>query len=222
MSPSRPRSPIRRDSIEDQIYRSLRTQLLEGEYEDGERLVQRVVAERMGTSRIPVRDALKRLEADGLLVKDEHGGYYCRSFGLEDVDEIYRLRMLLEPYAVRYAVPRLDPEMLQYLRELLEAMDEAIEDRDQERYLDLNREFHMTVYEASQQPRLVQIIKGLWSGRPLFVAGDLGKTKAAQEHGQILEAIERADVDLASDLLYRHIEGSLGVLKQRLPERGQK
>jgi DNA-binding GntR family transcriptional regulator len=221
LSPSRPESPIRRDSIEDQIYRSLRRQLLEGEYEDGERLVQQVVAERMGTSRIPVRDALKRLEADGLLVKDENGGYYCRAFGLEDVDEVYRLRMLLEPYALRYAVPNLDDDLLQYLHELLLAMDRAVEEQDQERYLDLNREFHMTIYEAGQRPRLVQIIKGLWSGRPLFVAGDLGKTKAVKEHRLIMQAIEKGDAEQAADLLYRHIEGSLKVLRKRLPERGR-
>jgi DNA-binding GntR family transcriptional regulator len=210
---------ITRDTVEAQIYRTLRNEILSGAYSEGERMVQRAIAERMGTSRIPVRDALKRLEVDGLLEKDSNGSYYCKPFGAEDLEEVYTLRMLLEPHALRKAMPRLDADAKQYLGELLEAMDAAAEEQDQERYVDLNREFHMTIYEACQQPRLLQIIKGLWSGRPLFVAGDLGHSRSAREHHAILRSIEAADVDTAATLLHDHIEFSLQVLRQRIPER---
>lgn len=213
----RPAPVITRDTVEAQIYRSLRQELLSGVYAEGERMVQRTLAERMGTSRIPVRDALKRLEVDGLLVKDENGGYSCKRFGIEDLEEIYTLRMLLEPHALRLALPRLDHEKLAYLGELLTAMDEAVEAKDQDRYLDLNREFHMTIYETSGQPRLMQIIKSLWSGRPLFVAGDLGHTRSAGEHHAIFAAIREGDADLASSLLHDHVGYALNVLRDRFP-----
>ncbi|MEX2533953.1 MAG: GntR family transcriptional regulator [Trueperaceae bacterium] len=219
-SRARPSPLIRRDTVENQIYRSLRTELLEGAYEEGERLTQRAVAERMGTSRIPVRDALKRLEADGLLIKGEQGSYYCKPFRREDLEEVYSLRMLLEPFALRSAVHHLDPEAFRYLQELLQAMDTAVEEQDNERYVELNREFHMTIYEACHQPRLLQIIKGLWSGRPLFIAGDLGHTRSVGEHHDILAAIRANDVDRAAALLYNHVRGSFNVLRERLPERG--
>lgn len=214
-------SPITRDTIEDQIYRSLRNGLLEGRYAEGERMVQRAIAERMGTSRIPVRDALKRLEVDGLLAKDENGSYYCKPFGAEDLEEIYELRMLLEPLALRKALPHMDAETLGYLRELLTAMDDSVAAKDADRYVDLNREFHMTLYEASHQPRLIQMIKGLWSGRPLFIAGDLGQTKSAGEHYDIMKAIEAQDGERAAALLHEHVRGSLEVLRDRLPARGK-
>lgn len=93
-----------RDSVEDQIYRSLRSEILGGEYAEGERLVQLAIANRMGTSRIPVRDALKRLEADGLLVKGSNGSYYCKTFGAEDLEEIHT------PHAARtHGPPEGDP-----------------------------------------------------------------------------------------------------------------
>lgn len=218
----RPNRTITRDSVEDQIYRSLRSEILGGEYAEGERLVQLAIANRMGTSRIPVRDALKRLEADGLLIKGSNGSYYCKTFGAEDLEEIYTLRMLLEPMALRKAIPRLDDDAIQYLRELLEAMDQAVEDGDQERYVDINREFHMAIYEPCEQTRLIQIIKGLWLGRPLFIAGDLGKTGSAAEHHSILNAIEQGNVEDAARQLKNHIEGSLRVLLTRLPGRGKK
>ena len=213
----RPSPVITRDTVEAQIYRSLRQDILAGVYQEGERMVQRTLAERMGTSRIPVRDALKRLEVDGLLAKDDNGSYYCKRFGVDDLEEVYTLRMLLEPHALRLAMRRLDADALGYLRELLAAMDQAVAAKDQDRYLDLNREFHMTLYEASGQPRLMQIIKGLWSGRPLFVAGDLGHTRSAGEHHAIFAAIEEGDADLASRLLHDHVGYALNVLRARFP-----
>lgn len=214
-----PNTTIRRDSIADQIYRSLRRDILRGAFEDGERLVQHAVALRMGTSRIPVRDALKRLESDGLLVKDANGGYYCKRFEAKDLEEIYALRAMLEPYAVRLAIPRLSHEDHQDLAELVHAMDEAIDDGDAEAYLDLNREFHMSIYEACDQGRLVQIIKSLWLGRPLLIAGDLGHTKSANEHHAILAAVRERRSSDAEQLMRDHVLGSLDVLRVRLAER---
>lgn len=220
-SPQRTAPTITRDTIEAQIYRQLREEILSGTYAEGERMVQRAIAERMGTSRIPVRDALKRLEIDGLIVKDDQGTYRCKPFGAEDLEEIYTLRMLLEPLALRNAMKRLDPDHLPYLAELLSAMDEAVDDQDQERYVEINRDFHMTIYEACGQTRLLQIIKLLWSGRPLFIAGSLGAGRSAGEHHDILRAIRSGDVERASMLLHDHIAASYAILRQHIPERGR-
>jgi DNA-binding GntR family transcriptional regulator len=218
-TPLRRAPTITRDTNEAQIYRQLRHEILSGTYADGERMVQRAIAERMGTSRIPVRDALKRLEVDGLIVKDEQGTYYCKPFGAEDLEEIYTLRMMLEPLALRRAMSRLDSDHIQYLGELLAAMDEAVRDEDQERYVEINRDFHMTIYEACGKTRLVQIIKSLWSGRPLFIAGSLGTGKSAGEHYDILEAIQSSDVERASQLLHDHIHASYQILRENFLER---
>jgi DNA-binding GntR family transcriptional regulator len=210
---------LSRDSIADQIYRTLRSDILNGAFEDGERLVQHAIADRMGTSRIPVRDALKRLEGDGLVVRGPQGGLYCKRFGERDLEEIYTLRALLEPLALRLAAPRLEPEALSELSELIDAMNDAIAAGDAARYLELNREFHMTIYEACDQTRLIHIIQGLWSGRPLFVAGDLGRTRSAREHAPILTALRAGRIDEAETLLRDHVLGSLTVLRGRIASR---
>jgi DNA-binding GntR family transcriptional regulator len=114
---------------------------------------------------------------------------------------------------------KLEPDHLQYLGELLAAMDEVVRDDDQERYVELNRDFHMTIYEACGRTRLVQIIKSLWSGRPLFIAGSLGTGTSAGEHHDILAAIRSGDVQRASALLHDHIDASYRILRENFVER---
>src|SRR5699024_345343 len=105
-------APVKRHSIEDEVYQRLRETILKGDLEGGQRLIHENLAKRFGTSRIPVRDALKRLAADGLVETDKRGTYRVTHCGVEDVQEIYALRELLEAHAVALATPRLDKDSL--------------------------------------------------------------------------------------------------------------
>src|ERR1700724_2015413 len=97
-------SAIQRETLETKVYQALRAAIIEGHLARGERLVQDDLPTQFGPSRIPVRDALKRLETEGLVTVDERGSYIVSYFGSEDVEEIYGLRLLLEPYAAGKAL----------------------------------------------------------------------------------------------------------------------
>src|SRR5690606_19390370 len=103
--------PLLRETLGSQIYRALRKAILDQAIEGGERLTQEELASSFGTSRIPVRDALRMLQMDGLVIA-EGGGYSVVKFGPEDVIEIYAIRALLEPFAAKVATAKLDEKQL--------------------------------------------------------------------------------------------------------------
>ena len=140
---------VKRRNLEDQAYTALREAILSGRFKDGERLTQSDLAARLSTSRIPVRDALKRLEMDGLVTLDERGACHVVEFDAEDLNETYTLRAMLEPLAASLAIPKLDDEDIRHLHKLTDDMASAAHAGDRALYVELNRSFHAALYEAS-------------------------------------------------------------------------
>lgn len=210
--------PIRRETLEDQVYRTLRQTILEGHLKGGERLVQEALASTFGTSRIPVRDALRRLHQEGLVEADERGGYRVATWGPEDVEDVYTLRLLLEPEALRLAGPKLSEEELDELEALQFQMEEAASEGDLDRYVDLNRSFHFFIYEAAGKRRLFQFIQMLWSGlpplTPLSVPGQLDRSN--REHRLLVQALRKGAVEEAVHILRRHIRYAMEALLERM------
>lgn len=200
--------PLHRETLDSQIYRALRTAILEQEFSGGERLTQEELARTFGTSRIPVRDALKRLAGDGLVSVDDSGSYRVVTFGPEDVREVYAIRALVEPYAARLGARALTPEGLSALVDLNASMVAAADEQDFEGYTRFNASFHLSLYEASEMPRLVRIIETLWVGRPpltpIQVPGQVARS--LEEHEQILVALRKGDPDQVAMWVQHHIE----------------
>ena len=213
-----PFSSIKKETLEMQVYQELRTAIIEHRLSRGERLIQDVLAAQFGTSRIPVRDALKRLETDGLVTTDERGSYIVSVFGSEDVEEIYGLRMLLEPYAARKALEHLTESDLQELESIEQEMREAASQQEVERYVYLNQEFHTMLYELSRQRRLVAMIKSLWSGllplTPIAVPGQLDRS--VSEHQALLQALREKQHARVEELIRAHIQHAEMSLKAHL------
>jgi DNA-binding GntR family transcriptional regulator len=211
---------VGKETLETQVYQALRTVILEGRLAGGERLIQDELATKFGTSRIPVRDALKKLEGDGLVTLDGRGSYIVNSFGVEDLKEIYDLRALLEPYATARAVAKLSASDLIELENLVEDMVQAVQIRDIERYMHLNLIFHTRIYEACQERRMFHIIKGLWSGFPIFtpvsVPGQL--ERSIVEHQAVLTALKERNVDAAKEAMRTHIQNACDLLLTHLPQ----
>ena len=161
-----PFTPVRRRSMEEEVYLRMREAILRGQVSGGERLVQEDIAGRFGTSRIPVRDALRRLEADGLVETDGRGVCSVTRFGVEDLKEVYSLRELLEGYLVARACSQLSTTELDELEQLQRDMDDAAARGDAELYVALNQRFHQAIYDAASQPRAQKIILSLWQGMP--------------------------------------------------------
>jgi len=205
---------IGKKTLETQVFQALRTLILEGRLAGGERLVQDELATKFGTSRIPVRDALKKLENVGLVRLDGRGSYIVNSFCIEDLQEIYDLRALLEPYAVARAITKLSADDLVELENLVEGMTQAAQTHDTERYTQLNQAFHTQLYEASNERRLFHIIKSLWSGFPVFtpiaVPGQL--EHSIVEHQVLLAALKERNVSAAEEAMRTHIQNASTLL----------
>lgn len=149
-------------SLTDQVVIQLREAILSGALKPGERVDQSAVAEALEVSPVPVREALRRLEAEGLVEFIPQKGAFISAISFEELQEIYLIRELLEVQVTLDAVPQLRPDDLDRLRELEAQMTEATEQRDPVRLMELNREFHFTIYSASGKRLLLQLISSLW------------------------------------------------------------
>ncbi|HEY4827355.1 MAG TPA: GntR family transcriptional regulator [Solirubrobacteraceae bacterium] len=189
----------------DRTAEHLRHRVLSGELRPGERVRISQVARELGFSDIPVREGVKRLEAEGLLRFETHKGAVVASLDRNDIEEVFSIRAELEALAVRRAARTINREQLDELRKLLEAMEEAEREGRVAEYGHLNRAFHFTIYEAQPYKRLLLLIRHYWDSsdwcRRIFV-GDASSVRAsADEHRGIYEALLNGDGEAAAELL---------------------
>jgi DNA-binding GntR family transcriptional regulator len=207
---------VRRETLGAQVYHLLRDRILRGEIAGGSRLIQGPLSEEIGTSRIPVRDALKRLESDGLVMCDETGRYSVVQFSTEDAEEVYAIRRQLEPFAVELAAKAMTPEAMGEIKLLFNELSKAARRRQLEKYIGINTSFHMAIYEASGMVRLVRIIRGLYSGvpslTPIVLEGRM--VRSQEEHAEVLDRLQARDGAGAARAMDRHIENALAELRK--------
>jgi DNA-binding GntR family transcriptional regulator len=192
----------------DQIVETLRDAVLTGEYESGERLLQEELAERFNTSSTPIREALRQLQAEGILEHNPYRGVQVAEVNLEDVREIYLIRSAIESFVTRFAVPYLNNAYLERLRGLQGQMREYVASGQLQDLRKANYEFHLIIYEAARMPHSLKIIKNLWAQCPwdaLYVLPGRAP-KSLAEHDKILEAIANQDSKLAAQHVQEHIE----------------
>lgn len=185
----------------------LRRAILSGELRGGTRLVQADLASMLEVSTTPVREALRDLASEGLIRFDPHRGAVVQELSGDELREIYMIREILEPFALRLAVPKVTPELLDRLRELHEKM--ASEPHSAE-WVDANRNFHLAIYEAAGYPRLSALIKGLEDASVMYIGASLKDVEglretAVHDHGEILAALENGDADAAVEAVLTHL-----------------
>ncbi|MGH3664774.1 MAG: GntR family transcriptional regulator [Egibacteraceae bacterium] len=198
----------------------IRAWILTHELPAGTRLNQSLLAERLGVSRIPVRDALRSLTGEGLVELAERGGAIVTGLSVPDLQELYELREAVEPLASRLAVPNVGRAQLLTMNAWMEEMDAA---DDRERWLTAHARFHVQVYGQSGRPRMVALVENLRQQaerylRLLLGSGDhMGHLR--EEHGQILAAVGDADAPRVEAVTRRHLEMSHEFILGHLLER---
>jgi len=207
----------------------LRALILTGEYGPDERLIEEQLAERLGVSRTPVRQALTMLEAEGLVeIAPNRGATVC-SFSIEDVWDIYDLRAVLEGHAARRAAGRIEKRELERLRELageMEGLPGRFDDHEEEirALVARNQEFHGAIVQASRNRRLEHLISRTVEIPLMFKAffwyTPHERTISNHYHRQILEALKNGDADRAEITMREHVyEGRdfvIGSLKENV------
>jgi DNA-binding GntR family transcriptional regulator len=184
----------------------IREMVITGELAAGEQLRQRDLAQRFGVSQTPVREAMRRLESEGLLVCDTHRGFTVAAPELGPVEENFQIRAALESLGASLAARKIDASGLARLRDLNDQM-RALPDSDP-RYLELNREFHFAIYEYARSPLLLSLMRLLWAS--LHGGPRVTRTHAesARQHDEILAALADGDAAGASARTYQHIMGA--------------
>lgn len=185
----------------------LRRAILSGELRGGTRLVQADLASMLEVSTTPVREALRDLASEGLIRFDPHRGAVVQELSGDELREIYMIREILEPFALRLAVPKVTPDLLDRLRALHEKMESEPHSAE---WVDANRLFHLSIYEAAGFPRLSAIIKGLEDASVMYIGASLNDVEglremAVHDHGAILAALEEGDADAAVEAVVTHL-----------------
>ncbi|WOH63723.1 GntR family transcriptional regulator [Bradyrhizobium sp. BWA-3-5] len=192
--------------VADQIREQLRREILDGQYEAGEQLRQEELADKFGTSRIPVREALRQLEAEGLIALHPNRGAVVASLSWEDINELMEIRIALECRALRLAVPNMIENDFEVAERLLRSYDEQ---KDPKKWGLMNWQFHESLYAPCNFPKLLSMVELNYGHVSLFVRTQVslatGKEQPQKEHYAILEACRNDDVDRAVKLLEDHI-----------------
>jgi DNA-binding GntR family transcriptional regulator len=200
---------IPRLSIPESLRDSLRERILNGEFREGEALIQDALAEEYDVSRMPVREALRQLEAMGLVAMRTHKGAVVTTIPTEDVEELFDLRATLEVDALVRAIPRMTDHDIREAREILADLERSYERRDMASWGRLNWEFHRRLYLPSQRAQTLAILLGINLQTERYIRVHLVMThglEAAQaEHRELLRLCAMRKVDQAAEYLREHI-----------------
>jgi DNA-binding GntR family transcriptional regulator len=201
--------PLRIESVVDHVYAALRERILAGDLPRGMRLRQASLAEELGVSRTPLREALRRLSTEGLVEFSPNRGATVSELDFGDMRHAWAARVALEPGAARLAAERRDAEAIARLRRAIAAQRASHHDR--EAGYAANREFHLALAAASGNPHLTRFAQMLWVPRigvPIYEAqaGERAGTLAwAEEHERIADAVAAGDAGLAEHLTRTHV-----------------
>jgi DNA-binding GntR family transcriptional regulator len=205
----------------DTIVEELREAILSGELEPGERLRQDKLAARYRVSSTPIREALRELEAEGVLDHMPRRGVRVADVNqttLRDMREIYLIRGALEALATRMGVSYLNTAHVQRMKALLHDMESETESGQLKNLRKLNYEFHMLIYRAADMPQLLKPIRVLWTKFPwdtLHVVPGRA-ADSVEEHRRIIKAIEDGNARLAGRLMQEHIDHGAAALTEYL------
>jgi DNA-binding GntR family transcriptional regulator len=199
--------PTENRTAQELVRATLRKAIMTGQIPSGTRLAQTELAAQLGFSTTPVREALRGLAAEGLIRLDAHRGAVVNELSREELDDVYRLRCLLEPEALRRAVDRITKEELERANQLEQEMRKA---KSADRWIDLNAEFHRVFVSVAGSHRLAQILSSLQDSFAMYIVAshaldDVRRADAEQQHLELLEAMRVGDAEKAVEVMIEHL-----------------
>jgi len=213
-------TPVNTNTLSQQVYSHLRAGILDNTYRPGSPLPEEAMAEKLNVSRVPVREALRRLSAEGLVIIKPRQGATVTELTAKQFLDAYQVREALEVLAVRLAVPKLTADDLAELDALHEAMQSAAITGNSNDFFAANAEFHGFLVDKSDNGDLKSIYESLIDRMRRYRTPSLdlrgGMSTSIDEHAAILSAIREGDTDRAAHLIAQHIHVPQGVLEEEL------
>lgn len=218
--------PIQLDSykpLRELVCENIRQAIIDGTFSPGERLMEIQLADEMGVSRTPVREAIRKLELEGFVVMIPRRGTYVADISIKDINEIYEIRISLDVLAAGLAAERITDEELEKLNYYLVEIGKYVPSMNIDKIVELDVAFHDVLYNASRNERLCSIIGNLREqltgirGRSMAFPGRMVETM--DEHRALVDSIAARDVDRAQRAARVHLENAEHTLMRSLDRR---
>lgn len=204
--------------LREAVYAVIKRAILEGHLAPGHRFTEEKLAEQLGVSRTPLREALRRLENEGFI--SVYIGRYAEVATIqhEELVEEYALREVIEGYAAKLAARHYTRDDIQTMSFHIQRMVDALEQDDMQAVVAANADFHMAIVEATKNRKIKEVMSALWKSMLMLSNSSLQNKNWANEsikqHYEILMAIEARDVELAGELAQEHIKRALRALSE--------
>ena len=199
---------IQRVSVVDTVTDRLRRALLAGDIKPGERIKVAELEKSFGVSHIPIREALRRLEAEGLIVALPQRAAVAAGVDLDDLSGLYDLRRIIECAVIERAVPSMTDEQVERVRAALDELESVVADHDAPRFWELHSDFHRALLEPGSTAWIQRVLDQLWLASQRYVRLFVSKTveDAMRDHRELLAFSEARDGAAAADLLRHHLD----------------
>lgn len=207
-------------SLSDEIAERIKDELVEGKFLPGARLSADGLAREFSVSHIPVREALNRLQVEGHLMVVPNRGFFVPALSIEDVEDIYSWRQVIEDAAYRRAVPRLNDADSSQLVELNRKLHRALAANRASEWHRINRKFHFAPWERADSPRLQRLLDPLWDAashyQSVLIRGDRSLETLQAQHDALVESLLARDVDAAISISAAHRSITLEKMREVL------
>jgi DNA-binding GntR family transcriptional regulator len=211
-----------RKSLGQHVFENLKQAIIRGEVAPGDRLVESRLADALDISRTPVREAIHKLEREGLLRKLPKGGFTVMNLSREDIEETFGIRCVLESYAARLAAQNYSEEELLPLEDKIEEFQRFLDKGQLDELPRINTEFHTLFYALSRSPKLIKMINDLrdqiYRFRKILLKMDKWAEVSNQDHRKILDAIRERDVNRVEKVVKQHIARGQRIVLNALEE----
>lgn len=210
-------------TIRGQVYQILRGEICSGKYEPGFWLQEKELADTLGVSRSPVREALRQLVSDGLVIEVPNKGAFVKEFTLRDIDEIFDMRVMLESYGLQKGRKNLTSIRRQKLFELLEVLERGHAVGDMDKYVQADEELHIRIVELGGNSLVDSTYDRVRSMnqqfRVLSLSSDQRFTESLGEHRRLIQALAVGDIATAEETMRTHLELARRTIKEKLMQR---
>ena len=213
----REKSAKKKGPLRDHVYTSIKTAIITAQREPNERLIEETIAANMGTSRTPVREALQKLEKEGLIFRRPQTGFVVKGIAEEEVEDILDLQCLLEGHAGRLAASRITEDELRSLNDLITRQEEC---SDTETFIRLDGEFHDALHRAAKNARLYDLVQGLRDSidryRVIVFRSQAGVDLSVKDHKELVSLMRTRNGRKAEKLIRTHLIRGKNIIKKAI------
>jgi DNA-binding GntR family transcriptional regulator len=206
--------------LREHVYTGIKSAIIGGEFEPGKRLIEEKLAEDMNTSRTPVREAIQKLEKEGLIYRLPRGGFAVKGVSEEEVEEVFGLRGILEGYAGYLATARMEAEELKALEDVIAKQERCLRDLNTEEFIRLDSEFHDILYRAAKNNRLYGLLNDLrdymYRYRVIILRYQRKPQLAVQDHREMVLSIRGKNAKQVEKLVRKHMTRGKDVIKKKI------